>query len=134
MNFSMIRFGMKFDIKSAMYQVLLLLPIVLLTVVSVTHAQAACTGTDCLQNPTGNGSLQSFLAAAFKGLVKVSLPVITVFIVYSGFLFVTAQGRPAQLDIAKRNLFFSLLGALLILSAWVLANIIGGTVTNLTTG
>jgi hypothetical protein len=120
--------------RSVVRQCAFLLPILVFSVALVAHAQSACTGSNCLQNPTGNATLQSFLAAAFTGLVKISLPIITVFIVYSGFLFVTAQGRPAQLETAKRNFFFVLLGALLILSAWVLANIIGGTVTNITTG
>jgi hypothetical protein len=120
--------------KSLARHSLLLLPVLILSVGFLAHAQAACTGTDCLKNPTGNANIQSFLAAAFTGLVKISLPIITIFIVYSGFLFVTAQGNHAKLEIAKRNFFFVLLGALLILSAWVLANIIGGTVTNITTG
>ncbi len=76
-------------------------------------------------------SFQNFIAAAMSAMVKISLPIITVFIVYSGFLFVTAQGRPAQLETARRNFFYSVLGALLILAAWVLANLIGSTVTQL---
>ncbi len=120
--------------KSVLRQLAFTLPLFVLSVAVVAHGQTTCTSGSCLNNPTGNLTVQSFLSSAFTGLVKVSLPIITVFIVYSGFLFVTAQGRPAQLEVAKRNFFFVLLGALLILSAWILANIIGGTVTNLTTG
>jgi hypothetical protein len=64
-------------------------------------------------------------------MVKIAVPIITVFIVYSGFLFVTAQGNQAKLETAKRNFLYSVLGALLILAAWVLAQIIGSTVSEL---
>ena len=76
-------------------------------------------------------SFQSFIAAAMTAMVKIAVPIITVFIVYSGFLFVTAQGNQAKLETAKRNFLYSILGALLILGAWVLAQIIGSTVTEL---
>jgi len=108
-------------------------PSLLLLLVVVVHAQTPCATGDsnCLQSPTGNISLQGFIAAALMAMVKIAMPIITIFIVYSGFLFVTAQGNKAKLETAKTNFFYSVLGALLILSAWVLANLIGNTVTQL---
>lgn len=127
--------------KSTLRHLVFALPLLVCTLAIVTHAQSTtnCTAgstNGCLPNPLSSNlsSVPAFLSAAFTGLVKVSLPIITVFIVYSGFLFVTAQGNQEKLRVAKTNFFFVLLGALLILSAWILANIIGGTVANLTTG
>ncbi|HVM73525.1 MAG TPA: hypothetical protein VMU13_01440 [Candidatus Paceibacterota bacterium] len=119
--------------RSLLRQIGFLAPTLFILLVITVHAQSSgCPGgTGCFQGPTGNVSIQGFLAEVLQALVKISLPIITVFIVYSGFLFVTAQGRAAQLETAKRNFFFVVLGALLILSAWVLAKIIGGTVTQL---
>ena len=61
----------------------------------------------------------------------IALPIITVFVVYSGFLFISAPGNEAKLSNAKNNFMYVIIGTILILSAWVLATLIGGTVTQL---
>jgi hypothetical protein len=61
-------------------------------------------------------------------------PVITVFIVYAGFLFVSARGNTETIKKAKENFMYVILGAALILGAWVLATLIGGTVSQLLGG
>ena len=84
-------------------------------------------------NPTFS-SIPNFIAGALKVLVMVALPIISLFIVYSGFLFVAAQGNEEKLSKAKSNLMYVIIGAILILGAWVIATLIGGTVSQLMTG
>ena len=62
----------------------------------------------------------------------VALPILTLFIVYSGFLFISAQGNSSELETAKKNFAYVVIGAVLILGAWVIATLIGGTVAQLT--
>jgi hypothetical protein len=121
---------MNFSMNRIFTRTITFTPLLLVLLVVIVHAQTPCSG-DCLTSPTGNVSLQGFIAAALMAMVKIAMPIITIFIVYSGFLFVTAQGNKAKLETAKTNFFYSVLGALLILSAWVLANLIGNTVTQL---
>jgi hypothetical protein len=104
-----------------------------MSAVSVAFAQ---TQTGYLGNPLNPdySTIPNFIAGALKVLVMVSLPVISFFIVYSGFLFLTAQGSEEGLSKAKRNFMYVILGAILILGAWVIATLIGGTVTQLTAG
>lgn len=73
-----------------------------------------------------------FIAGALKALALIALPIITLFLVYSGFLFIWAQGNKDKLDDAKRNFMYVIIGALLILGAWILATLIAGTVSQLT--
>lgn len=82
-----------------------------------------------LQNPLQYDTITGFIAAALKALVVIALPIITLFIVLSGFMFVFARGNPNKLKDAKMNFFYVILGAILILGAWVLATLIGGTVS-----
>lgn len=105
----------------------LMLPVLVLAVALVVHAQSTQSGY--LNNPLASNisTIPGFLQTFFTALVKISLPIITVFIVYSGFLFVTAQGNKIKLEIARRNFLFVIIGALLILAAWILAQIIAGT-------
>lgn len=89
-----------------------------------------------LKNPlTDNfSSIPQFISGALKVMVMVALPVISLFIVYSGFLFVFAQGNQEQLAKAKTNFVYVVIGSILILGAWVFASIIGGTISELTSG
>lgn len=95
-------------------------------------AQATpCGGQlNLLYNPTchaGINNVQDLIAAFLKAVVQISLPILTLFIVYAGFKFVFARGKPEGLAEAKRNLLFVILGAILILGAWVLATLISTT-------
>lgn len=79
-------------------------------------------------------SIPRFIAGALRILVIVALPIISLFVVYSGFLFLSAQGNSGKLGDAKRNFMYVIVGAILILGAWIIATLIGGTVSQLTTG
>lgn len=89
----------------------------------------AIAHADGLQNPLKYNDIQSFIAGALKALVVIALPIITVFIVISGFMFVAARGNDSKLTKAKENFVYVIIGSMLILGAWVLATLIGGTVS-----
>lgn len=100
---------------------------VLLFAATVAHAQGG------LQNPLNSNfsTIPAFIAGALKVLVMVALPIITLFLVVAGFMFVFARGNSSKLEEAKKNFVYVIIGALLILGAWVIATLIGGTVTQL---
>lgn len=99
---------------------------------SVVLAQAAQDAM--LKNPLSQEfqTIPRFIEGALKVMVMVALPIITVFLVYAGFQFVLAQGNQESLTKAKRNFLYVIIGALLIMGAWIIATLIGGTVTQLT--
>ncbi|OGG73938.1 hypothetical protein A3A40_01265 [Candidatus Kaiserbacteria bacterium RIFCSPLOWO2_01_FULL_54_20] len=102
-----------------------------LAVVFFATVASAQTG---LNNPLNSNfsSIPAFIAGALKALAMIALPIITLFLVISGFLFVTAQGNQQKLETAKKNFYFVIIGALLILGAWILATLIAGTISQLT--
>lgn len=77
-------------------------------------------------------SIPRFIAGALRILIIVALPIISLVLVYSGFLFLLAQGNQAALTKAKNNFLYVIIGAILILGAWIIATLIGGTVSQLT--
>jgi hypothetical protein len=95
---------------------------------SIAHAQS---GTGGLVNPLKFNDISSFIAGSLKVLVIVAIPIITLFIVISGFMFVAARGNEKKLEDAKKNFLFVIIGSLLILGAWVLATLLGATVSQL---
>lgn len=86
-----------------------------------------------LQNPLNSNfnSVPAFIAGALKALALIALPIISLFFVISGFLFVTARGNQEKLQTAKRNFMYVIIGAILILGAWIIATMIAGTVSQI---
>ena len=105
----------------------------LLTTVFVLVAISTAHAATGLENPLNSSfsTIPAFIAGALKVLVMVALPIITLFLVISGFMFVLARGNSSKLEEAKKNFVYVIIGALLILGAWVIATLIGGTVTQL---
>ena len=95
------------------------------SVYGATCAEGASTG---LCNPLAVSTVAEFVALALQVMVKIALPIIAVFMVLAGFYFVSARGNPGKLEIARRNFLWVVIGAVLILGAWVVANLIAGTI------
>lgn len=51
--------------------------------------------------------------------------------IYSGFLYVTAQGSPTKLATANKALLYTAIGTAVLLGSWALANVIRGTINQL---
>lgn len=106
-------------------------PLLVIFAASYAQAQSNCGGSLCQPLNRAISSIPLLIAAALKAMVMVALPIISLFIVYTGFLFVLARGRPKELATAKRAFFYVMIGAVLILAAWLIANLIGNTVSQL---
>jgi hypothetical protein len=97
----------------------------------LAFAQTDCGGSTCLQNPLKFSSLERFIEGVLQALVMVALPIIVAFIVYAGFKYIIARGSVSGIQEAHRNFTYVIIGTILILGAWVLATLIGGTVSQL---
>ncbi len=68
-------------------------------------------------------------------LSKIVMPIasvaIVVWIVWAGFQFVLAQGKPGEIDKAKQNLLWSLVGAGILLGAVAISAVVETTVNAL---
>lgn len=84
-----------------------------------------------LTNPLNTNDIYQFLSELLKLVAQIAFPVIVLFMVYIGFLFIAAQGDAAKLKDAKRFFFWALVGALLVLGAYALSLAIQGTVEQL---
>jgi hypothetical protein len=85
-------------------------------------------------NPLGtNGpqSIPAFIHDVLVGVVKIGIPIVALAIIYSGFLFVAARGKPEAITHAKDALLYTLIGAGLLLGAWALAKLIVDVVGNI---
>jgi TRAP-type C4-dicarboxylate transport system permease small subunit len=83
------------------------------------------------QNPLKFDSISGFLQALLDALIVIAFPILVLFLVYAGFLFVSAQGNEQKLSDAKRIFLWTIIGALIVLGASALSRAIQGTVNSL---
>lgn len=84
-----------------------------------------------LENPINANSIDELVAKIIKILNLIAVPIVALFLIYSGFLFVKAQGNPADLKKAKDTLLWTVVGAAILLGSYVLAEAISGTIGEL---
>lgn len=85
-----------------------------------------------LENPLGETkTIEAVLQKLLVGVIKIGIPIVAIAIIYSGFLFVKAQGNPEELTKAKEALLYSLIGAAILLGAWAITEVVFDTVKSL---
>lgn len=84
-----------------------------------------------LDNPISVGSFPDFIDLLLKIAVQIGFPVAVLFIIYSGFLFVKAQGNEKELETAKKALTWTIIGTAVLLGASVLSYAIQNTINQL---
>ncbi len=83
-----------------------------------------------IQNPTNAGNdLMSVLSKLLSDVVMpIAAVLVVMYIIYAGFTFLTAQGKPAEIEKAKSRIFWALIGAGILLGASAIALFVKNTV------
>jgi hypothetical protein len=88
-------------------------------------------GQFSVQNPLKAKSIPQFFEQVLQAVITIGIPVAVLFIVFAGFKFVVAMGKPEALAEARRNLINTVIGIGIFLAAWLIAQVIYSTVTRL---
>lgn len=75
-------------------------------------------------NPLKYDSFAGLVKAFADLLTKIGIPIASIFIIYSGFLFVSARGNPEQLKTAKATLWWTLVGTAILVGAYAISSAI----------
>ena len=86
------------------------------------------TEVTTIKNPINVDTIDGLIKKILEGVIKIGIPIVALAIIYSGFLFVSAQGKSEKLEEAKRALMYSVIGAAILLGSWAIAQIISETV------
>lgn len=81
-----------------------------------------------IKNPISETSINGLVQRILEGVIRLGIPVVALAVIYSGFLFVSAQGNPEKISTAKKSLTYTLIGAGILLGAWAIAQLISETV------
>lgn len=85
-----------------------------------------------LTSPISTPTFYDFVALVLDTAVNILMPFVVLAFIWSGFLFVRAQGNPEELKTAKSAIYWSIIGAFILMGAKGFAEIIGTTVSTLT--
>lgn len=90
---------------------------------------SASRGGEGITNPlTGVNSLPDLIQRILDALIQLAIPVAVLFIVYAGFLFVTARGDEKKLETAKATLLYTVIGIAILVGASFIASVVQNTV------
>lgn len=94
------------------------------------RSQSFSGGTAQLKNPLDGriSTIPDFFKAIIDVLLVFAIPFVVFFIIWAGFLYVTARGNAEKIRQAHNALLYALIGGLLILGANLLLDIITNTV------
>ena len=81
-----------------------------------------------LRNPLAADNITELFQTIIDIVLVFAIPLIVFFIIYAGFLYVTARGNEGTIEKAHKALLYALVGGLLILGANVLIQVVQGTV------
>lgn len=84
-----------------------------------------------IDNPIKYTTLIDFVEAILELVVQIGMPLLVVMIVYVGFKFVTARGNEGKLSEAKTAFFWTIIGAAIVLGAFVISTVLQNTINNL---
>ena len=85
-----------------------------------------------IQNPLNKGTdIPKFISYILGYVVKIGGIVAIFAFIWAGFLFVKAQGNPAELEKAKTTFINTCIGVAVLLGAQLIASIIVGTINTL---
>jgi uncharacterized membrane protein YobD (UPF0266 family) len=86
------------------------------------------THTRQLENPLAFPSITELMQAILNMVIVISIPIVVLFIIYAGFLYVTAQGNPEKLQVANRSLMYGVIGGVIIIGSVAILQIVENTV------
>jgi type IV secretory pathway VirB2 component (pilin) len=91
-----------------------------------------CTGTVCIENPFKEDSIEGFIKTIVNDiLIPIGGVVAVMMIIYAGFLYVTARGNDTKITEARKALTWAVIGAAILLGAWVISQAIQTTISQL---
>ncbi len=88
-------------------------------------------GSVTVRNPLGVSSFCALIQALLTGAIQIGIPIAVLFIVYAGFKFILARGKPEELAKARQNFLWTIIGIGIFLGAWLLAQLIANTVNSI---
>tara|TARA_B100002051_G_scaffold276616_1_gene326133 strand:+ start:4330 stop:4593 length:264 start_codon:yes stop_codon:yes gene_type:complete len=83
---------------------------------------------ESFNNPLLFPTVEGVLVAFLNVFIVISIPIVVFFIIYGGFLYVTARGDTTQLQRASKTLTYAVIGGVIIIGSVAIVQIVGNVV------
>jgi uncharacterized membrane protein len=87
--------------------------------------------TGGLQNPIEADTFGELVQAIANAVIAIGIPLVAIFLIYAGFLFVTSGGNEQKLQQAKTTFYWALVGGVIVIGAFAIATAIVNFAVNL---
>jgi len=84
-----------------------------------------------ITNPLKAKSIQQLVDLILDVLIKIAVPVLVMAVIWVGFLYIKAQGKPEEITKANSAFFWTVIGAGVVLGAKIISLAIQNTVKDL---
>lgn len=86
-----------------------------------------------IKNPfRGGDTLMELITTILNNVIMpIAAVAVVIWIIWAGFTFIQAQGKPAEIDKAKQRLLWSLIGAGILLGAAGISAVVQNTINSL---
>ena len=101
------------------------------SIISIVLIGGAQVAEAALNPPTRARNLADFIKEIANIAMQIGGIVAVIFIIWSGFLFVTARGNEEQIKKARATFFWTIIGAFILLGAYAVALAVVSFVTSL---
>ena len=99
-------------------------------------AQTTPLTDEYIHNPAtraGNNLMSLLITILQRVVMPVAAVVVVMWIIYAGFKYLTAQGKPKEIEEAHQRLLWSLIGAGILLGAAGIAEVVKNTINGFLT-
>lgn len=100
-----------------------LLKMVVFSILNIALLSAARAG-DEFDNPVESGTFGVLITKLAAIITRVVLPLVILFLILAGAMFVFGRGNPQQITRAKTIFWWTVIGAAIIVGAWAIAGAI----------
>jgi Type IV secretion system pilin len=84
-----------------------------------------------IKNPIGIESIGDLVGAVIRVVRTVALPFVVLAIMYTGFLYIAARGRPEKITTANKAFWWTLVGTLIVLSSELISALLSNTIKSM---
>ena len=79
-------------------------------------------------NPLQFGTVTDLLVAILNVVIIMLTPIVVFFLIYSGFMYVTARGNPEKIAKASKSLLYGVIGGVIVLGSVAITTIVSNVI------
>lgn len=93
----------------------------------LTLPMSGFAAIDGLGNPIATPTFDDLLFGILDAVIQIGVVILILAIIWSGYLFVTAQGNQEQIKRAKNAFTYTMIGGFILVGAWAIAEVVLNT-------